>query len=489
MEKQLRNRKIKIIGALVLIFMLLAAAVVPVALMAAQTVNLTGGGELNFELEDPTVPSVPDHDESSIQNQIKELAGEGWNSPGCGFAATAGEDGGITLSSGGVGSDTKTVRENLISCGILSYAKYENALCENLNNLIIILDFTEYYITNIQSNFLQGVAVPILGDYYNSGYKPVAEVPVYDSAQGGTQVRTALATFGERKIIVVDNGETTELTDGGLSLRIVLPNLGAESTITLANYSLNCYEWGYDYGGSTNGTAGSLTPENISIDISNTQIQANTTTVDGVETTTFTGLSLAQNLTQHNYAGSGDANIGSCKHLHFIAKSAAQLEYSLDTAVTRSQNNSAESWEIYIKETPSTAAEQTATKYIYTQIYAKVLQESGKTRIDIIDSTVKDTTTDVDIIAVLETAYWLHFRKGIALADINAAYALKHVHRTSENKLGASAVLTINTTPETINGVSVYSVTCAHTGEGQILGYFGAGRVYFNSGKETLSVT
>ena len=465
MEKQLRNRKIKIIGALVLIFMLLAAAVVPVALMAAQTVNLTGGGELNLTVEDPTVPP---HNEEELKDNVTKLND-------CGFSASV-ADGGLALSDLALGGGEETFHENLVKHGILSFAKYKNSLCKNLENVIIILDFSDFYVTRFKQYFLQGLTYAIMGNP-NSGddfFKYTVEVPVYNSANGGNQEGTVTAAFGEGKVVVGG----TSLSAGGLSLRIVLPNLGEGKTITFDNYSLNLYNWG---------NAGSLAPENISIDISNTQIQANTTTVDGVSTTTFTGLSLAQKLTQHNYGG--DENIGSCQHLHFIAKSAAQLEYALDTAITQSQDNSAESWEIYIKETPSTAAEQTETKFIYTQIYAKVLQESGKTRIDIIDSAVNDTTDNSDIIAVLETAYWLHFRKGVALADINAAYALKHVHRTSENVLGASAVLTVNTTPETINGVSVYSVTCAHTGEWQILGYFGAERKYFNSGKETLSVT
>ncbi len=118
-------------------------------------------------------------------------------------------------------------------------------------------------------------------------------------------------------------------------------------------------------------------------------------------------------------------------------------------------------------------------------MYSRVYQAGSKTNIDIIDSAVfKTQPTEADLVALLETGHWLHFRLGETIETINSDYALYHQRRSGDNSLfEEKAQLTIDGTAIEINGVTVYKMSCAHSDDegakGSFVGYFGAGRKYF----------
>ena len=86
MKKQTLNRRVRIAGALLLAALLLSAVVAPLALLASPSTGISGEGALSFaSAEEPDVTPVPDHDQASLEEQSKILAGENRNDRGCGF--------------------------------------------------------------------------------------------------------------------------------------------------------------------------------------------------------------------------------------------------------------------------------------------------------------------------------------------------------------------------------------------------------------------
>lgn len=122
-------------------------------------------------------------------------------------------------------------------------------------------------------------------------------------------------------------------------------------------------------------------------------------------------------------------------------------------------------------------------------MYSRVYQAGSKTNIDIIDSAVfKTQPTEADLVALLETGHWLHFRLGESIETINSDYVLYHQRRSGDNSLfEEKAQLTIDGTAIEINGVTVYKMSCEHSDDegekGSFVGYFGAGRKYFKDDK------
>ena len=83
MKKQTLNRRVRIAGALLLAALLLSAVVAPLALLASPSTGISGEGALSFaSAEEPDVTPVPDHDQASLEEQSKILAGENRNDRG-----------------------------------------------------------------------------------------------------------------------------------------------------------------------------------------------------------------------------------------------------------------------------------------------------------------------------------------------------------------------------------------------------------------------
>lgn len=432
MKKPTLNRRVRIAGALLLVALLLSAVVAPLALLASPSTGISGEGALSFaSAEEPDVTPVPDHDQTSLEEQSKILAGESSTDRGCGFDVEI-TDGGLSVSGAFPDGGNDKINENLRTNGILHYAKYENSLCEYLNNLIIILDFSNFFITEFTAQAFDFMYYAILGGAYEFPSYTVENIPVYDSATGKKSRETA-ATFTDGTTITVD-GQT--ITDGGISLRIVLPNLGEDKTLVFDDYSLNFYNWG---------SMGSLAPECVSIDISNLTITPKLTEDGKLDTSaadTFSGLKISTKATQIWFPAD------TCSHIHFIGSTGNQLEYALDTSVEFTKANT-------------------------------------DTEIDIIDSAIfKTQPTEADLVALLETGHWLHFRLGESIETINSDYILYHQRRSGDNSLfNEKALLTIDAAPIEISGLTVYKMSCAHSDDegekGSFVGYFGAGRTYF----------
>ena len=469
MKKQTLNRRVRIAGALLLAALLLSAVIAPLALLASPSTGISGEGALSFaSAEEPDVTPVPDHDQASLEEQSKILAGADRNDRGCGFDVEI-TDGGLSVSGAYPSGGNDKINENLIENGILHYAKYENSLCKYLNNLIIILDFSDFFITEFTAQAFNFMYYAILGGAYEFLSYTVENIPVYNSATG-QESRKATAVFNGSQITV--DGQT--ITDGGISLRIVLPNLGEDKTLVFDDYSLHFYNWG---------NMGSLAPECVSIDISNLTITPKLTEDGKLDTSaadTFSGLKISTKATQTEFP----PYTPQCSHVHFIGRTGNQLEYALDTSVEFTKANTDTETEIFIRQ-PSTDGTDPESKFIFTRMYSRVYQAGSKTNIDIIDSAVfKTQPTEADLVALLETGHWLHFRLGETIETINSDYALYHQRRSGDNSLfEEKAQLTIDGTAIEINGVTVYKMSCAHSDDegakGSFVGYFGAGRKYF----------
>lgn len=461
MKKQTLNRRVRIAGALLLAALLLSAVIAPLALLASPSTGISGEGALSFaSAEEPDVTPVPDHDQASLEEQSKILAGADRNDRGCGFEVEI-TDGGLSVSGAFPGGGNDKINENLRTNGILHYAKYENSLCEYLNNLIIILDFSNFFITEFTAQAFDFLYYAILAGAAEFQSYTVENIPVYNSATG-QESRKATAVFNGSQITV--DGQTITI-----SLRIVLPNLGEDKTLVFDDYSLNFYNWV---------SMGSLAPECVSIDISNLTITPKLTEDGKLDTSaadTFSGLKISTKATQIWFPAD------TCSHIHFIGSTGNQLEYALDTSIEFTKANINTETEIFIRQ-PSTDGTDPESKFIFTRMYSRVYQEGSKTNIDIIDSAVSQPT-EADLVALLETGHWLHFRLGESIETINSDYVLYHQRRSGDNSLEEKAQLTIDGTAIEINGVTVYKMSCEHSDDegekGSFVGYFGAGRKYF----------
>lgn len=480
MKKATPSRRIRIVGASVLIALLLSAVVLPAALLASPAINVSGGGTMTFAYDDGTDAPVPDHDQASLEEQSKVLGGENNNDPGCGFKVNI-VDGGLAVLSPGLGGSNDRIHDNLVKAGILSYAKYENSLCENLNNLIVILDFSSFYVTRFQASTFDSLSYALLGGAWDFQSYSVS-VPVFDSTTG-KQSRTAAATFGGSSISV--DGQT--ISSGGISLRIVLPNLGTDKALVFDDYCLNFYNWG---------NQGSLAPQNVSLDISNMSISP-TITADGrldLSGEPFSGLEIGKKLTYNNWL---DNNQYGCSHLHFIGRTANQLEYALYASIEHTQANADTSMEIFVKKQQAEAAADSENDFIFTRMYSRITRSEGKSVIDVIDDTVYTqgaALSQSDLTAILEIGYWLHFRRGHTLQEISDAFLLFHQRRTAANALDDDkASLTIGLQTSVLSGVSVYPMYCKHNADTEeetpdgLIGFFGAGRIYFKADGAQLS--
>lgn len=471
MKKPTLNRRVRIAGALLLVALLLSAVIAPLALLASPSTGISGEGALSFaSAEEPDVTPVPDHDKASLEEQSKILAGENNNDPGCGFDVEITEDG-LTILEPGFDSNNGTINSNLRENGILHYAKYENSLCEYLNNLIIILDFSNFFITKFSERVFDSLCYALFGGSYGDNFiSYTVEVPVYDSATG-QESRKATAVFNGNKITL--DGQTISSAD--IALRIVLPNLGEDKTLVFDDFSLSFFNWNMYM---------NIAPEYVSIDMSNLTITPKLTEDGKLDTSaadTFSGLKISADATN---VPSWFGSYIPCSHIHFIGRTGNQLEYALDTSVEFTKANTDTETEIFIRQ-PSTDETVPESKFIFTRMYSRVYQAGSKTNIDIIDSAVfKTQPTEADLVALLETGHWLHFRLGESIETINSDYVLYHQRRSGDNSLfNEKALLTIDAAPIDISGVTVYKMSCEHSDDegakGSFVGYFGAGRKYF----------
>ena len=268
----------------------------------------------------------------------------------------------------------------------------------------------------------------------------------------------------------------------------MLPNLGTDKTLVFDDYCLNFYNWG---------NQGSLAPQNVSLDISNLSISPSLT-ADGrldMSGEPFSGLKIGKKLTYNNWL---DNNQYGCSHLHFIGRTANQLEYALNASIEHTEANTDTQMEIFVKKQQAEAAADTKNDFIFTKMYSRITRSDGKSLIDVIDDTVYTqgaALSQSDLTAILEIGYWLHFRRGHTLQEINNSILLFHQRRTAANALDDDkASLTIGS-QTSISSVIVYPMYCNHTADTEegtsngLIGFFGAGRIYFKADGTQLSST
>lgn len=467
--------KIRLILTAILAF--ITAAVLSFAVFAATNVRLTGSGGLEYEAsgEQPPDPVTPPTDEEA-EKQEKRLTNSG-------FVVEKGKIDQLQPSQESLWEKTpkdmnyalRAVKEEngqLVPTGekpILSYAIYDGAVCDYVNELVIILDFSSFYITTFGEYFMGGLVYAICGAPDTAGWRfnYSVDVPVYDAITGaqkeqdGSPVTKTVAFNGKGFDI-----EGESVADySGFSLRLVLPNVksddGAAVAVTFENDSLNLQNW-RDVLGSY--------PGNIAIDLSFMDLDRE----GGAD---VAGIDFSNNATGQMW--NGQASVPTVTHFHFIGKTENQLEYAFNNAIEYvGGNNAPEGYttEIFVKESLSSP---------FTRLYTRVLKNAGKAEIVVVDSNATDTPSEKDIIAILELCYWLKYEKGVQ--DIDGKYLISHQRRLSDNKLdGERAQVSVSwDDTELIDGKAAHAVVCAHqpgsAGEGGLIGYFTADRTFFGA--------
>lgn len=467
--------KIRLILTAVLAF--ITAAVLSFAVFAATNVRLTGSGGLEYEAsgEQPPDPVTPPKTPEEEKVQYDRLTDSG-------FAVEEGKIDQLQPSQESLWEKTpkdmnyalRAVKEEngqLVPTGekpILSYAIYDGAVCDYVNELVIILDFSSFYITSFGSYFMDGLAYAICGLSNNpsKAFAYSVDVPVYDAITGakkeqdGSPVTKTVTFNGEGFEIEGENVEDYS----GFSLRLVLPNIKSENgealTVTFAESSLNVSNWRQNLG---------FYPGNISIDLSFMDL-------DREGGASIKGIEINSNATGHI----GAPGSPTVTHFHFIGKTENQLEYAFNNAIEYvGGNNVPEGYttEIFVKESLSSP---------FTRLYTRVLKNAGKAEIVVVDSNATDTPSEKDIIAILELCYWLKYEKGVQ--DIDGKYLISHQRRLSDNTLDgerARVAVSWNTAVE-VAGAVAYEVRCEHNAEG-LIGYFTADRTFFGADGRPIS--
>ena len=447
------------------------AALFPVLLNAAQRVTLGGSGTIRYE-KDAYVP--PSNEPEEIEKQEQQLGNSG-------FVTETNENGDIVLKDNQKSFDgtdpniAVNYHNQLVGNDILSYMRYEGSPCEILNDLIVVLDFSGFYITSFEAQSLDGLALALLGDsnYTSTSFtEPLTIYKPDGTAYDTADTSVSLHGFSD---IYVTNGEKREKVNS-YSLRIILPGIEGK-VIAFQKSSLNF--------GNTAIMNPSLdaSPKNIALDLSNMPLTRDS------ETGSIHGIDLSIEATRSDSYG----NAGECYHLHFIGKTDNQLEYAFANALDYSETTTHDGYvtEIFIKDS-------TSFSQLYTGIETAV-RTSGSggnityqrtPTVKIYDEAAYGEPQPNDIYAVVDLFRWLKLVHN-GTEHMHQSVSFEHYHRDGDHTIGETAgELECNfDTPDLHEGIYYYKVTCSHNeGNGEeprVLGYFDEkGNVY--DGKYTL---
>ncbi len=443
--------------------LLLAVCVISPALYAARNITFQGSGLLRntAEITDPDLPPPVEPekpaDGGSSNSQTDSLGNMG-------FIAETDADGKITSLNSNESLWNKDPQEmNYYLRGyersgntwvlpedaepVLTYAIYRGSLCEYMNNLVIILDFSNFYIQSFGSQFLNGLYYAIWGNW---DFSYTTSVDVYDASTGVKDSEPKEVTFNNGNFTV--NGITGV---NAYSLRIVLPNLGGSETITFAASSLYLGMWNRDV-------------TNIALDLSNTSIRRLN---DG----TLEGLKISPEST--NVIDDDDPTI---THFHFIGRTSNQLEFAfanalnyvggLDTDDDGGKIIPPEGYvtEIFVKQDAASPFTQLFTRVSvenYIRNNSNNITGVETVAVDVIDRVGSSTPTYKDLAAVMQTVYWI---KRFISDDNYAMFKVYHQKRDEDNNLAGDKGLV---TTDWSNGVTMndgntaYLVKCAHNSD------------------------
>lgn len=441
------------------------AALFPVLLNAAQHVTLDGSGTIRYE-KDAYIP--PSNDSEEIEKQEQQLGNSG-------FVTETNENGDIVLKDNQKSFDgskpdmTIDYHKQLVENGILSYMRYEGSPCAILNDLIVVLDFSDFYITSFEAQSIDGLALALLGDSNYTSTSFTEPLTIYKPDRTNYDTADTTVSLHGFSDIYVTNGEKREKVNS-YSLRILLPGIEGK-VITFQKSSLNF--------ATTVIMNPSLdaSPKNIAIDLSNMPLTRD------AETGRIHGIDLSPEATKSDSYG----NAGECYHFHFIGKTENQLEYAFANALDYTETTTHDGYvtEIFIKES-------TSFSHLYTGIETAVRTNGSGGNITyqrtptvkIYDAAAYGEPQPDDIYAEVDLFRWLKLVHN-GTEHMHQSVSFEHYHRDGDHTIGETVgELECNfDTPALHEGKYYYEVTCSHNeGNGEdpsVLGYFDEeGNVY-----------
>lgn len=398
-----------------------------------------------------------------------------------GLAGTPNPDGTITLNSTSVSdglssSKIKETHDSLIANGMLRYVIYDGSICHEARGLIVILDFSNYNVSEFQSGFLGSLSYSILGSHSLWGLAGYTfeehngeggALTVFDSSQGGT-VRTDRITLTLQGIyesgqlansyVTKADGTKVELTQ--YCLRIVLPRI-LKAPVHMQSGSLAMR-------GVSIGRYQLVAPTCIALGISHLDIQLERTE-SGV----------AWNNTINIAGDATDRNLQ--PHFHWMTVTGNQMAYaltmSLNEALTDPNYSEGDIDEIFKK--PSVESD---FSYLFFRM-RKVTDK--KLAIGVYDAPegTNTETTEKGIAAAISMIHWLTHVYNLPSRNVNnLEIEYRHYLRSADNKVDDNnneidenyGILTVNA-EQTFEheGKTCYQVRCTHSAEADcVIGYY-----------------
>lgn len=450
-KEKIQNDKINLLILLLLTFVLLFCFVIPAIYFASAFVNVEGVANIKYtEYVAPPKPDINAGKEESDKINNDLGLNTSTDSSGGLVMGDSTQNGGIPLDS------VAEKRKNWIDSGILSYIRYDGAICSLSAGLIVIIDFSKYYVTKFEQNCFDG----LLHIFFGYKSKNTTEedltfeqdVVVYESKSG---------TFLKKEKILLDgtgvwrryNEQTGEYEQGeamDITFRIVLPSLQQGDTIQFSQNSL-----------VFSNTANTISSKLVSLAIDLSYLDINEASAEN-------------RIFIHKQAlGNNNGKPGKTNHLHFIGYTAGQLEYALHYTLeyTDSLKSAGCVTELFVKQNVAND---------FGRIYFSAETGKGNSSFySIYDSMYSEQTQLSDIVSILSFAQWLKYHYNPTSNSINE---FRHYHRSPDNELDAKddfGTVTFGTT--LADGRT--EVRCTHDTDGRngaVIGYFDQNRNFYD---------
>lgn len=484
----MRGRSRTAIIALTLAISLIVIAILSTAIFAAASNSVGGSSVIKF---------------LTSQQQFDNLIG-GTDEQKTGLNGTMDENGNITLNDTTIGNvfgdsltyDTlKKEHDNLIKQGILRYAIYNGSLCSDATGLIIILDFSNYNITEFKSGFLNGLAYVLVGsNEKGSGIlfgKRGAEftetneaggaLTVFDSKNGGRvispdeqQIKLTLrgiyaGTGGllgiKQSVVTVGDQSLDEGTPiNSYSLRIVLPSNA--NSIHLEKGCLIIE--GIDALG-----AAIVPPTSVGLGISHLNIQQ---TVG------------PDNEVNWNENVNIDVGVTTKPHFHWISVRGYQMAFALYHSLNNMLGlNKDENGNVIAEAANSYVDEIFKKPHTYSDFAYLFLRNTKVSENKIVISVYdapngNNVQTEEGIAAAISMMNWMNNVYKLQEKKGDKEIEFRHYLRSQSNEIDEQyGVLTCDTNNTIMHGgENCYAVKCTHESEsGEIIGYYSAsGKLY-----------
>lgn len=396
-------------------------------LLAAQRLAFSGTTSIEFN-RDTTSGEKPD--EEILKEQQAELKD-------CGLNLQIDSNGNVSLGQVFPGNQNEAVEyhNNLIEKGILSFMCYDEAVCSSLNQLVVVFDFSNYYIPTFGEYCFQSIHESIWGDQWWDNVSFTEDVAVY-SATSGVYLETIEDVVFEKGCYTIN-----QTTYDEYSLRLILPSV-TDQTITFEDRSLNF--------------AYVVVPEVLIIDVSNLSLSLE-----------------AGNLIfeEDVFSSYGDLRDGP-DHLHFIGLEERQMEYILSFGMDMLLTD------ISVKNQFIIGIYSRARNSYSSRLFYTLRKESNGMSVDLFDENNEES-----IQSRLNILYLCYFLKHVYRQPMTSSgfenIVLYHMRNQTETEKG---ILSCNWNGAIIDEKTVYQVTCSHDSLTNI-GYFADDRSFYVDGK------